>query len=390
MTRDFTLLLGARLIRAFAFGYGAILVPLQLERRGLPGLGIGIALAVGVLGAGGGSLLWARISRSIGRRRSLSAIGALMALTGLDLALARPWPLLIAAGATGMLGAAAIDLAPYAALEQAVLAESVEPQRRNRAFSRYAMTGGLAVSAGGLSASAAAGGARSDAFFIAYALIGLATAALASLLSPEVEGRPSPAAAAVQARPAVYLLAGLFALDALGGGFVVNSVIAYWLHVRFHAGLEVLGPAFSAIALAQVASYELAGRLADRIGLVITMVATHLPSNVLLLLVPLAPTLPLALALLILRFSLSQMDVPTRQAYVVSIVPSSDRASAAALMTAARGATASIGPAIAGAAIGSASYGLPFVLGGAIKILYDLLLYLGFRRRPAEHERPFS
>ena len=390
MSGDFRLLLAARLLRAFGFGFAAILVPLQLERRGLSAVSIGIALAVGVLGAGAGSILWARVSSSAGRRRSLASIGVLMALTGLDLALSRAGPVLIAAGITGMLGAAAIDLAPYAAIEQAVLAESVEARQRNRAFSRYAMTGGLATAAGGVCASLASSGERSDLFFLLYALIGLATAALASLMSAGVEGGMEPAPATAQRRPALYLLAGLFAIDALGGGFVVNSVIAYWLHVRFAAGLQVLGPAFGVIALAQVASYELAGRLADRLGLVTTMVATHLPSNLLLVLVPLAPNLAVALAVLILRFSLSQMDVPTRQAYVVSIVPSRDRASAAALMTAARGTTAAIGPAIAGAAIQAAAFGLPFFLGGGIKILYDALLYLGFRRRPAEHETSFG
>ena len=390
VTRDLRLLLAARLLRAFGFGFAAILVPLQLERRGLSATAIGVALALGVLGAGAGSLGWARAAPSLGRRRSLALIGVLMAATGLDLALARPEWILALAGVTGMLGAAAVDLAPFAALEQAVLTETVEPRRRNLAFSRYAMTGGLATAAGGFSASLASPGARGDSFFILYALIGLSTAVLASLLSERVETGRVSADRGERSKPAVYALAGLFALDALGGGLVVNSMIAYWLHVRFHAGLAVLGPAFGVIALAQAASYELAGRLADRLGLVRTMVMTHLPSNVLLILVPLSPNLSVALALLIVRFSLSQMDVPTRQAYVVSIVPPADRAGAAALMTAARGTTAAIGPAIAGAAIQAAAFGLPFILGGGIKIVYDLALYLGFRHRPAEHEQAFS
>ncbi|HYM50783.1 MAG TPA: MFS transporter [Candidatus Limnocylindrales bacterium] len=387
LSRDFRLLLLARLVRAFAFGYAVILVPLQLERRGLSPTQIGLSLAVGILGAGIGSVGWARASSRIGRRRALASIGVLMALTGWDLALSPTAPLLMLAGITGMMGTAAVDLAPFAAIEQAVLAEAVHAARRNLAFSRYAMTAGLAGAAGGLSAALAATPQRSDAFFIAYAGIGLTTAVLGLLLSDQVEGHREAAARRHRLPRAVYTLAGLFAIDAFGGGFVVNSVIAYWLHLRFHASLGVLGPTFGVLALAQALSYEMAGRLANRIGLIRTMVITHLPSNVLLLLVPLAPTLPTALVLLVLRFSLSQMDVPTRQAYVVSIVPPPDRADAAALMTAARGLTAAAGPAISGAALQSAAFGLPFFLAGGVKILYDLAVYLGFRQRWAAHER---
>ena len=390
MSRDLRLLLAARLLRAFGFGFAAILVPLQLERRGLSPTAIGLALALGVLGAGAGSLAWARVARSLGRRRSLALIGGLMAATGLDLALARTGWVLALAGVTGMLGAAAVDLAPFAAIEQAVLTETVEARDRNLAFSRYAMTAGLSTAAGGFSVGLASTALGSDAFFFFYALIGLGTAVLAILLSDRVEAAVSGVVRVGGMPRTVYALAALFAIDAFGGGFVVNAVIAYWLHVRFHAGLGILGPAFGALALAQAVSYEMAGRLANRIGLVATMVVTHLPSNVLLILVPLSPNLGVALALLILRFSLSQMDVPTRQAYVVSIVPPADRASAAALMTAARGTMAAIGPAIAGSAIQSAAFGLPFFLAGGIKIAYDLALYAGFRRRPAEHEQALS
>ena len=163
-------------------------------------------------------------------------------------------------------------------------------------------------------------------------------------------------------------------------------MIAYWLHVRFGAGSGVLGPALAAIALVQAGSYEVATRLADRIGLVRTMVFTHLPSNVLLLLVPLSPNLPTAVALLILRFSISQMDVPTRQAYVTSIVPPSERAGALALTGSVRGVAQAVGPVLAGAAVQTAAYGLPFVLAGVIKIGYDLALYAAYSQRPAETE----
>ena len=182
------------------------------------------------------------------------------------------------------------------------------------------------------------------------------------------------------------ILASLFALDSLGGGFVANAVIAYWLHVRFGAGTMFLGPAFAVIALLQAGSYEVSGRLANRIGLINTMVFTHLPSNLLLLAVPFSPDLATATTLLFARFALSQMDVPARQAYVVSLVPPAERAGAVAMTGAVRGVAQSIGPALAGVAIGAASFGVPFFAGGGIKIAYDLALYLGFRDRPAAHE----
>jgi len=167
---------------------------------------------------------------------------------------------------------------------------------------------------------------------------------------------------------------------------VANAVIAYWLHARFGAETTFLGPAFAVIALLQAASYEVSGRLANRVGLINTMVFTHLPSNLLLLAVPFAPNLGIAVALLFARFALSQMDVPARQAYVVSLVPPGERAGAVAMTGAVRGVAQSVGPTIAGIAIGAASFGLPFFAGGGVKIVYDLALYAGFRNRRAEHE----
>lgn len=387
MTPDFQLLLLVRMTRAFGFGVAAVLISVYLERRGLSSALIGVCLSIGLLSASLTGLGWARASRRIGRRRALALTGLLMALTGLDLAFSTTPALLLLAGSTGMLGAASIDLGPFSAIEQAMLTEAVDGRRRNLAFSRYALTGGLAAAAGGFTASLATTLQRGQAFFIAYVGLGLLAAALALSLSDRVEAPGSPAPARPVRLPrAVYALAGLFALDALGGGFVVQALVVYWLHVRFHAGLDVLGPAFAAIAVAQALSYEVAGRLANRFGLVRTMVFTHLPSNILLLLVPFAPSLAAALVLLIARFSIAQMDVPTRQAYVVSIVPPGDRAQAAALTTAVRGTAQAAGPVIAGAAIQAALFGLPFFLAGAIKIVYDLALYAGFRHRPAEHE----
>jgi len=379
------LLLGARGLRAFGFGFSAVLLGVYLEARGLSPALIGLTLGLGLAAASLSGLASASLAARFGRRRALSVAGLLMALTGLDLSLATRPELLVVAGLTGMLGAASVDLGPFASVEQAVLAEAVPPAARNVEFGRYSVTGGLFNAAGGLAAALATGVAGGRAFFLIYAVIGLITAVLPIFMSSRVEA-PGPAIAFGRFRPLAGL-AALFALDSLGGGFVANAVIAYWLHVRFGVDVTTLGPLFAAVAIVQAISYEAAGRLGDRFGLVNTMVFTHLPSNILLLLVPFSPNLSWAIGLLLARFALSQMDVPVRQAYVVSIVPPAERAGAVAMTGAVRGVAQSLGPVLSGLAIGAASFGLPFFAGGGLKIVYDLALFGGFRNRRAEHER---
>ena len=381
---DRALLLGARGLRAFGFGFAAVLIGVHLERRGLPPALIGLTLGLGLAAASLSGLASAALASRIGRRRTLALSGILMALTGLDLALVTQPFLLVAAGLTGMLGAASVDLGPFASVEQSVLAEAVPAGGRNVAFARYSLTGGLFNAAGGLSATLATG-SGTTAFFLAYAAIGLATAGLPMLMSARVEA-PVVAPPFGSFKPLAGL-AALFALDSLGGGFVANAVIAYWLHVRFGADASLLGPVFAGVAILQALSYEVSGRLSNRFGLVNTMVFTHLPSNVLLLLVPFSPSLPWAIGLLLTRFALSQMDVPARQAYVVSIVPPAERAGAVAMTGAVRGVAQSFGPALAGVAIGVAAFGVPFFAAGGLKIVYDLALFKAFRNRRAEHER---
>ena len=384
MINDHLLLLAGRVLRAFGFGFSAVLLGLHLERRGLGPAEIGLAVTVALLAASLSGLLAARLSRRFGRRRVLAGTGILMALTGLVLGFSGSPQLLVVAGATGMLGAAGLDVGPFLSVEQPMLAESVPAQARNLAFARYSLSGAAAGAAGGLAASLATDVGRSSLFYLLYAGLGLATAILPLLLSPRVEAAVVPASR-FQPRP-IAGLAALFALDALGGGFIANAVIAYWLHVRFGAGPQVLGPAFAGIGLLQAAAYEASGRLANRVGLINTMVFTHLPSNLLLLLIPFSPNLGWALALLLIRFSLSQMDVPAPQVYVVSIVPPEHRASAVAATSAVRGLGLAVGPYLSGVAIQAAVFGLPFFAGGGLKIVYDLALFAGFRSRRAEHE----
>jgi MFS family permease len=387
---DRVLLFAGRGARAFGFGFAAVLLGLHLEQRGLSAPLIGLTLGIGLAAASLSGLATAYLAARFGRRPALAACGLLMALTGIDLALAQEAPWLVAAGITGMLGVASVDLGPFASVEQAALAEAVAPQRRNLAFARYSLTAGLFNAAGGLSAVLAGDVDGTRTFFLLYAAIGILTAALPLLMSIRVESElKGPAFGALRRPETRRMLAGLaalFALDSFAGGFVSNAVISYWLHVRFGAEPTLLGPIFGVIAVLQSLSYEVSGRLSARIGLVNTMVFTHLPSNVLLLLVALSPTLGAAVVLLFARFLLSQMDVPARQAYVVSIVPPADRAAAVALTGAVRGVAQGLGAPLAGIAIGAAAFGVPFYAGGGLKIVYDLGLFAAFRRRRAEHE----
>jgi len=363
-----------------------VLIGLLLEARGLNPTAIGLLLTLGLLSAAVGGVIAAGLASRIGRRWTLAGAGLLMAVAGADLALASSPLVLGLAALTGMLGAANVDFGAYASIEQAALAESTEPHRRNLAFARYSLTGGLAAAAGALVAGTATGLDRGRMLFAPYAVIGVVTAALALRLSPRAEAPIKSVALSRSQIRALTPLTALFAIDSLGGGLVATSVIAYWLHVRFGAGANVLGPAFAGIALLQAASYELSGRLANRIGLIRTMVFTHAPSNLLLLLVPLSPSLPWAIAVLLARFSLSQMDVPARQAFVVSIVPPAERAGAVAFTGLVRGLGQAAGPIVSGAAIQGAALGLPFYLAGTLKLLYDGTLYVAFRRRRGEHE----
>jgi MFS family permease len=382
--RDFALLIASRVMRAVGFGFAAVLLGVHLQSRRLTPVEIGVVLAVGLSAASLSGLLAAGAAARVGRRATLAAIGSLMALCGLLLAIGTGPVLPLLAGLTGMMGAAGTDLGPFLAVEQAVLAQATDQVGRNRAFARYSVTGALAGALGGVVAGGGTDLARTQIYFAVFAAIGVVTGLIPLLLSSNVESeRHSPVFGSL--RPLLGLSA-LFAVDSLGNGLVVNSVVIFWLHVRFGAGPATLGPAFALMALLGAASLELSGRLADRIGLINTMVLTHLPSNLLLLTVPFAPGLLWALAILVVRSLVVQMDQPARQAYVVSIVKPGERAGALALTGAVRGVANGVGPVVTGLAIQSAALGIPFFVGGTLKSLYDVGLYFGFRRRPGDHE----
>jgi MFS family permease len=305
----------------------------------------------------------------------------------------------VIAGTIGVISPSGNEVGPFLSIEQAALSEVISASRRTSVFAWYQLTGALATAAGSLfggvvtallqgSAMTAVGSRRS--IVILYGVMGLVLAFLFARLStaseardrPEGSGRMMRLLGIGKSRAIVLRLSALMGLDAFGGGFVVQSFAAYWFYLRFGVKPATLGGIFFGANLFAGISALLASRLAARIGLVRTMVFTHLPSNILLMLVPLAPNAPLAIAALLARQTLAQMDVPTRQAYTMLVVTPAERAAAAGVTSIARSAASAAGPALAGLALQAAplALGLPFLLAGGLKIVYDLSLLAVFRR----------
>ncbi|MGH8974326.1 MAG: MFS transporter, partial [Acidimicrobiia bacterium] len=324
--------------------------------------------------------------------RCYLALHLALGVTGVVFALSDQLWLLAVVALAGALSTEVVESGPFTSLEQAMLATDLSGRSRLRGFGTY---NAVATAAGSLGALAAGGlgplrevwaGAPTDQrAFLLFVPVALAGAALAAGLSPAVEasdpGRHGPGSvvAAARSRPHVRRLAALFAADSFGGGFVVQSFIAYWLTVRFGASVGQLGLVFSAVGGLQTASMLVAPRLAERYGLLPTMVFTHLPSNVVLAAMAFAPNLGTAVTLLLLRVALSQMDVPTRQAYVMALVEPGERTAAAVWTNTARAVVRPAGPALAGASQAIA-LGAPFLIAGVVKGAYDLVLWRWFRR----------
>lgn len=398
LTRDGRLILTARAVRTFAYGYLSVLLGVYLEAIGLAPWQVGAVLTATLAGSAALTLAFSLIADRYGRRRMLVISAALMAAAGAAFAATTRYPLLILASLTGTVGATSGEVGPFLSLEQAVLPQTADARHRTTLFGVYNTAGAVAGAVGALFAATPAAAERwmgweptmaLRAMFVLYAALGVCVLLLLANLSPGVElpveerdrGRPWLGAS----QGIVLRLSALFGLDSLAGGFVVQSLIAYWLHVRWGAGPAVLGPVFLGIGLLQAASFLAAPKLAARIGLIKTMVFTHLPSNVLLMLVPAAPTLSWAIVLLLARHTLSQMDVPTRQSYTMAVVAPADRTTAAAATNVTRNVAQAITPVLSGFAMQTVALGLPFVLGGGLKIVYDLMLFATFRHvRPPE------
>jgi MFS family permease len=401
---DTTLLFATRITRLFAYGFLSVSLVLYLAQVGLSEQKIGLLLTSALAGDAAISLWITTSADRVGRRRMLILGAVLMVLAGVVFALTSNPILLIAAAVVGVISPSGNEIGPFLSIEQASLSHLVSDARRTHVFAWYNLVGSFATALGALVGGQLAGGLQRAGFtllesyravLIGYAICGAVLALLFLRLSRSVEisdparGRSGRSTKSVlglhRSRNVVLKLSALFSVDAFGGGLVVQSIVAYWFHVKFGVGIGVLGGIFFGANMLAGVSALFAAKIAARIGLINTMVFTHIPSNIFLALVPLMPTLPLAIGLLLLRFSISQMDVPTRQSYTMAVVSPDERSAASGVTTIARSVGSSLSPALSGVFLANPLLmNMPFYLAGGLKVIYDLLLYGSFRRiRPS-------
>ncbi len=403
---DVRLLFATRTVRLFAYGFLSVILVLYLVAVGLGEREVGLLLTMTLLGDTAVSLWLTTRADRLGRKQTLLAGAALMFLGGLVFASTGDFLLLLLAATVGVISPGGNEVGPFLAVEQAALAEAAGETRRTATFAWYNLAGSLATAAGALACGAAVAALRAWSFtplqsyrvvLLAYAAAGVVLAVLFTQLSPAAEAVAVAPAASPAARNwlglhrssrVVLTLSGLFALDAFAGGFVPQSVLAYWFAVRFGAEPAALGGIFFGANLLAAASALAAARLARRFGLIRTMVFTHVPANLLLILLPFMPTVWWAVLVLLLRSAVSQMDVPTRQSYTVAVVSPDERSAAAGVTAVARTTGASLSPVLWGLMQADpALAGGPFVAAGLLKLLYDGLLFRLFRHARPPEER---
>ncbi len=398
-TADGRRLLATRALRGFADGAVSILLPRYLTGIGFSPSQFGAIVFGTLFGSAALTLAVGLITHRLGRRRVLLGACALMMCTGLGFAaLGSFWPLFVIA-VVGTYNPSAGDVSLFLPVEQAALAETVATRDLTAMFAVYNVAGALAGALGALASGvpiamasrlgwSVLGAARSG--FFLYSTVSLIAAALYLSLSPavEVERGAAPAAPLAKSRGIVLRLSALFSLDSLGGGFVVQSLLALWLFRRFNMSVELVGSFFFGAGLLGALSQFVSSSLAARIGRINTMVFTHLPSNMCLILAALMPNARLAIVFLLLRFSMSQMDVPARQSFVMAVVPPEERAAAASVTNVPRSLAAALAPLPAGVMLNCTSFGWPLVCAGVLKTIYDFLLLGQFRSvRPSDEER---
>ena len=407
LTHDARLLFLTRFTRLFAYGALSVILVFYLTGLGLSESQTGLLFTLTLAGDVVVSLFLTTAADRIGRRRMLVVGSLLMAGAGLAFASTSNFLFLVIAGTIGVVSPSGNEVGPFLPIEQAALAHVVDGRFRTAAFAWYTLAGSFATAVGSLCGGMIPSLLQRKAVFegyravvVLYACLGLLLALIFVRLSASVEVNAlkgddtvppltTSLSGVAHSRGVVLKLSGLFALDAFGGGFVVQSFAAYWFYLRFGVNPGALGAIFFGANIFAGVSALLASRLASRFGLVKTMVFTHLPSNVLLILVPLMPTLPLAISVLLLRFSISQMDVPTRQSYVMAVVRPEERSAAAGITGVARTIGASIAPWFVGLMFARPSLvNLPFFIAGTLKIVYDLLLYREFVSLPPPEEKP--
>ena len=401
---DSRLLFGTRIVRMFAYGLLAVILALYLAQAGLSDAEIGLLLTLTLLGDAVISLWITTRADRVGRKRMLLIGSALMIFAGILFTVTRNFYLLLLAAIIGVISPSGNEVGPFLAIEQSALAQALPGERRTMVFAWYQLAGSLATAlgslmGGGLAQALQNGGVTPLSSYrviiLAYAALGLALIAMFGFLSPGIETALSEEIKAQanllglgKSSKIVVKLAALFSLDAFAGGLVVQSIVAYWFYVRYGVNPATLGAIFFGANIFAGISALSAAWIAGKIGLLNTMVFTHAPSNIFLILVPLMPNLGLAITVLLLRFSISQMDVPTRQSYTLTVVSPDERSSAAGVTGIARTLGASLAPMFSTPLISiPVLSGAPFIISGLLKLIYDLILYRSFKTIKPQEEQ---
>ena len=380
-------------MRTVPYGFLGVAFSLYLNQIGFTDFQIGIVLTLTILSSALYTFVISLVADRLGRRRTLIFFALTDFVAGTLLFSTSAWWAPVLAGVVGNMTVGAGEVGPFLSLEQAMLPRTCPSERRTFAFSIYNFVGygASAVGAGLAGLATVPGFVELRPLFLVYLASGLVGAFVYSRLTPNVEATEAPTKRTVlsaKSKPIVYRLSALFAIDSFGGGFIGSNILSLYFSERFHLNLGTLGLVFFATQVVTALSFFLAARIARRIGLLRTMVFSHIPSNVFLIGVAFAPTAALAVFLLLCRQSLSQMDVPARQSYVMAIVDEADRTPAAGFTSTTRTVTSSISPSIAGYTLENVWVGLPLVAAGSLKLVYDGLIYLSFRKvHPPEEQR---
>lgn len=396
LSRDGKLLLSARILRTFGYGFLSVVIAIYLRFLGFDDVQIGLLLGSTLINSVIFTIFASFYADRIGRRNVLVIYSSLMCMSGLIFTVTDNYFLLVLAAFIGTINVTGSETGAFLSIEQAILPQTIRDKKKmNTIFALYNMVGTFAMSAGIILSGLPSllqeqyfGINNVDSFkilFIMYSILGLVVMIIYLTISKAIEIKPNVKNTVRQtlspsSKKIVGKLSVLFAVDSFAGGFVIQSVVSLWFFTRFGADLTILSYVFSAAGILTAFSYIVAAKIADRIGLVNTMVFTHIPSNILLILVAFAPTMQLVTILYLIRMGLSQMDVPTRQSYIVSIVNEEERIAASGLTNVSRNIAQTASPSIIGYIFHSfLALSGPFVLGGVIKIIYDLALYFNFR-----------
>src|SRR6187200_11978 len=403
ISTDGKLLLCARIARTFAYGFLSVILAIYLKLIGFNDILIGIILSATLINSIIFTLFASFYADRIGRRNTLLLYTFMMSISGLIFFVTENPLALIIAALLGTLNITGSETSAFLSIEQSILPQTIKDnRRRNTLFGFYNMAGTFAMGAGILIANLPIiiqNELEVDQIyaikllFLFYSLLGVLVIGIYLKLSSDIEIKKEKTLKPIskilnpKSKKIVTKLSGLFAIDSFAGGFAIQSIVSFWFFTKFDIDLSLISYIFSIGSLLTAFSYLIAAKIADKIGLINTMVFTHIPSNILLILLAFAPTLEIAIVFYMIRMALSQMDVPTRQSYIVAVVEEDERTAAAGITNLSRNIAQAISPSITGYIIGVLSLSAPFIIGGLLKIIYDITLYINFRKiKPSEEE----